>query len=81
MAAHRIELLRGRERRARLAEAGTRAFAVHIHSNREVIRTVESAFRIGPRLVRKRELTLAERMEWSRTSPFNEWRHTRHRQS
>jgi glycosyltransferase involved in cell wall biosynthesis len=57
MAAHCIALLREPERRARLAEAGTRAFASTCsfeHFQREVIRTVESAFRISPYLARKR---------------------------
>ncbi len=74
VAARCIDLLREPERRARLAETGARAVAnvySFEHFQREVIRTVESAFRICPRLVRKRDLALMERMEWSHTSPID----------
>lgn len=51
-----IDLLREPERRARLAETGTRAFATTYsfeHFQREVISTVESAFRMSPCLTRR----------------------------
>ena len=56
MAAHCIELLREPERRARLAETGAHALASVCsfeHFQQEVIRTVELAFRIFPRLSQK----------------------------
>lgn len=56
MATRCIELLREPERRARLAETGRRAFARTYsfeHFQRQVISTVESAFRISPCLTRK----------------------------
>jgi glycosyltransferase involved in cell wall biosynthesis len=56
MAAHCIDLLREPERRAKLAETGAHAVAT-VYSferfQREVITTVESAFRVYPRLTRK----------------------------
>ena len=56
MAAHCIDLLREPEWRARLAESGARALA-SVYSferfQREVITTVESAFRVSPRLARQ----------------------------
>jgi polysaccharide biosynthesis protein PslH len=56
MAQHCINLLREPERRARLAEVGSRAFSSFYsfeRFQREVISTVESAFRISPRLARR----------------------------
>jgi glycosyltransferase involved in cell wall biosynthesis len=56
MAAHCIDLLRDPERRTRLAETGARAltsFYSFERFQREVIATVESAYRICPHLVRK----------------------------
>jgi glycosyltransferase involved in cell wall biosynthesis len=56
MTAQCIELLRNPEQRAKLAETGTRALAGAYsfdHFQREVIRTVESAFRASPRPARR----------------------------
>jgi glycosyltransferase involved in cell wall biosynthesis len=57
MTAHCVELLRNPERRAKLAETGAPALArAYSFDNfqREVIRTVESALSVSPRLARKK---------------------------
>jgi len=74
MAARCIDLLCGPERAAGLAEAGARAIASAFsfeRFQREVFRTVENAFRISPRLVRRCDLPTMEKLEWTRTSLTN----------